>query len=281
MSVPVTFEEMKQMINVPVGEFTMGALEKDSRAGDKEKPRHHVNISRPFAIGKYLVTQGLWENVMGNNPSGFRGISRPVEEVSWFDCIIFCNKLSEIDGLEKVYSLPNELESTLMKQLDTEDSSINYNHQWRDDEIDAFSSQIVQNLDANGYRLPTEAEWEYAAKAGDDFKHAGSDVADDVAWTLFSRTNERRTHPVGEKKPNSFGIFDMSGNVNEWCWDIFGPYSAEDSENPTGPDSGNYRVRRGGSWDSDSWFARVSDRGGYSPSMRDDSQGFRLCKTIK
>jgi len=252
--------------------------------------RHKVKLSRPFAVGKYQVTQAVWESVMGNNPSHFKGSNRPVEEVSWFDCIEFCNKLSEKEGLEKAYTIYAY--------------TIN-------------GKEVQCNFESNGYRLPTEAEWEYCARANEDFEYSGSDDPNEVAW--YNKNSNRQTHPVGQKNPNGFGLYDMSGNVWEWCWDFYGEYAVEYSKwktkdleeellrlgldvprlkkdriealnryakrhgavDPTGPSTGSSRVSRGGSWCKDAWIARVSIRYRYAPSYRNYYQGFRLFRTIR
>ena len=182
-----------EMVCIPKGEFLMGALEADEDAYDYEKPRHNVTLTRDFLMGKYPVTQALWENVMGSNPSKFKGSKRPVEQVSWFDAVAFCNKLSEKEGLDPCYTITGE--------------------------------RVMCNWNAKGYRLPTEAEWEYSAHAAGSFKYSGGDTVDEVAW--YSENSESETHSVGQKKPNGFGLYDMSGNIFEWVWDRYGDYSSE------------------------------------------------------
>ena len=199
---------------------------------------------KKYAIGKYAVTQALWESVMGNNPSHFKGSSRPVEQVSWFDCVDFCNKLSEKEGLEKAYTINGKL----------------------------LPSQVECNFRSEGYRLPTEEEWVFAAKANDDFEYSGSDNIDDVAW-YGEEYQTGSTHAVGQKKPNGFGLYDMSGNVQEWCWSCL--YRV------THP----MRVVLGGSFSGDARNARVSksdiDRYGDLASERFSSWGFRFIRPIR
>ena len=231
----LSLEEMKEMVEIEPCTFQIGALDDDEDADDDEKPRHEVKLTRSFSVGKYQVTQALWESVMGNNPSDFKGSSRPVDSVNWLDCVLFCNKLSEKEGLDKVYTLPDEVEQALKNQSS-----------YKDDKVDKLSKEVSQNLDAKGYRLPTEAEWECAARGGEYHLYAGSNDLDEVAWT------DEKPHGVGQKKPNGFGLYDMSGNVDEWCWDWWDDdtedYSNASSEDPTGASEGSDRVSRGGSW---------------------------------
>ena len=234
--------ELVELVLIPAGEFMMGALPDDGDAGDHEKPRHKVEITKDFYVGKYPVTQKLWEAVMGNNPSEFKGEDRPVEEVSWFDCVAFCNKLSEQEGKQPVYT------------IDGKNVSCNWN--------------------ANGYRLLSEAEWEYAARANQNFLYSGSNNSAEVAW--YEDNPGKQTHPVGQKKPNGFGLYDMSGNVWEWVWDWYGDYSTENQSNPTGAPTGSARVNRGGGWNDVEGVLRVSDRGWGDPPFRYYDLGFRL-----
>jgi formylglycine-generating enzyme required for sulfatase activity len=240
-----------EMVQISAGDFMMGALENDSDAYVDEKPRHKVTLTRDFMMGKYPVTQALWESVMGSNPSAFKGANRPVETVSWFEVVDFCNKLSKREGLEPAYTINGE--------------------------------NVTCNWKAKGYRLPTEAEWEYSARAGESFKYAGSDTVDEVAWYSDNSDtgNGCETHPVGQKKPNGFGLYDMSGNVWEWAWDFLGSYSSTSQTDPTGPDSGSFRMFRGGSWcygASSHRNTRVSSRFGGKFTDRRIILGFRLSR---
>ena len=224
-----------EVVYVQGGTFTMGCtFEQGSDCYSDETPSHRVTVSS-FYIGKYEVTQKLWEAVMGNNPSGFKGGNLPVENVSWDNCQEFILKLNSKTG--------------------------------------------------KTFRLPTEAEWEYAARGGNKsngYKYSGSNTLRDVAWfgqcngnTYDNGNSGEKTHSVGSKSPNELGIYDMSGNVWEWCSDWYGSYSSGSQTNPTGPSSGSYRVLRGGSWNYRAWRCRVSNRFDYYPDYH-DGFGFRL-----
>ncbi|MDO5774673.1 MAG: formylglycine-generating enzyme family protein [Spirochaetales bacterium] len=156
---------------------------------------------KEFSILATEVTQELYESVMGENPSNFKGEKNlPVEQVSWYDAIVFCNELSKKCGLTPVYAVDGETEAK----------------EWRYDSENKIIGTINQNENANGYRLPTVEEWRYAAKGGQDFKYSGSDNIDEVGW--YSENSEDKTHPVAQKDPNGYGLYDMSGNVWEWSW---------------------------------------------------------------
>jgi formylglycine-generating enzyme required for sulfatase activity len=220
------------VVKIPAGTFTMGCTsEQGDDCYDNEKPAHQVTISKDFYLMENEVTQALYERVMGENPSEFKGANLPVETVSWYDAVKFCNKHSQLEGLDQCYTINGE------------------NVSW-------------SNKSCNGWRLPTEAEWEYAARGGQSYKYAGSDNIDEVAWHYGNSDtgNGEQTHPVGQKKPNGFGLYDMSGNVFEWVWDGFGDYSSQGGTDLVGPDSGQYRVSRGGSWRYGARDARVSIR---------------------
>ena len=235
-----------ELISVPGGSFIMG-----SDSGDMDmKPGHQVTVSS-FMIGKYEVTQEQYQKVMGSNPSNFaRGSEaprRPVEQVSWYDAVAFCNKLSEIEGLQKVYTING--------------TNVRADFSW------------------NGYRLPTEAEWEYAARGGSQsrgYMYSGSNDAGSVAW--YESNSGSTTHAVGMKAPNELGLYDMSGNVWEWCWDWYFSYDLGAQRDPVGASLGDTRVFRGGNWRYSVGYLRSTYRDYSRPDKRYFYLGFRVLR---
>jgi len=237
------------------GTFTMGSPASEPRRDDDEGPQHQVTVSS-FYMGKYEVTQKEYQRVMGTNPS--KGDNFPVEFVSWFDAVEYCNKRSQKEGLTPAYTRNGD--------------------------------NVTWNKNANGYRLPTEAEWEYAAKGGNgspgNYTYSGSNNIGNVAW--YEGNSDYKTHEVGKKSPNGLGLYDMSGNVWEWCWDLYGNYSGSAQTDPQGASSGATRVRRGGSWILSAEFARSTQRNMGYPSngfiygmYANDGFGFRLVRPVE
>ena len=215
ISIPVKDGISIDMVKVEAGTFMMGATSEMKDSYDDpdsdEKPVHQVTLTNDYYMGKYEVTQALWQAVMGSNPSNFKGDNLPVEEVSWNECQEFISKLNSMTGRK--------------------------------------------------FRLPTEAEWEYAARGGKksrSYQYSGSSNISDVAW--YDGNSVNKTHPVGTKQANELGIYDMTGNVWEWCSDWYGFYSSSSQTNPTGADSGSIRVKRGGGWYDDAQVCRSSCR---------------------
>lgn len=243
------------MIFVEGGSFMMGSNDGESN----EKPVHQVKVSS-FLIGKYEVTQKEWAEVMGSNPSNWKGDNLPVEQVSWYQAVDYCNKRSRKEGLQPCYSISGNTAPAY----------------WSQGKVDCDWS-------ANGYRLPTEAEWEYAARGGNKskgYKYSGSNDIGSVAW--YGSNSGSKTQIVGTKQPNELGIHDMSGNVWEWCWDWYdsGYYGKSQSSDPIGAGSGSFRVLRGGSWFYYGSYCRVAFRcNNYSVSY--DYYGFRVSRAIK
>ena len=219
-----------ELVRIPAGEFMMGS---DSDRPD-EKPLHQVVISKPFYLGKYEVTQAQWQEIMGANPSHFKGDpNRPVERVSWTMVQEFISKLNAREG----HSL---------------------------------------------YRLPTEAEWEYAARAGSTTKYYfGDDDALLGQYAWYNKNDKGATHPVGQLKPNAWGLYDMMGNVWEWVQDWRGPYIAGQQVDPQGPPTGNARGYRGGGWGYPHIRCRVAFRSYDSPNYVYGTHGFRLAMTAQ
>ena len=228
--------------------FSMGCTFEQGSACNDDEVLHEVTLSRSYYMMKTEVTQRLYENIMGENTSKFRSCGKncPIEQVSWYDAAVFANKLSSKEGLTKCYEISAK------------------NVKWKD-------------KNCTGWRLPTEAEWEFAARGGETYAYAGSDVSNQVSW--YINNSGHKTHPVGQKKANGFGLYDMSGNVHEWCWDWYGNYKKMKSRDPEGPSKGSYRVLRGGSWRYSPIDTRVSSRGKEKPSTTLSNLGFRLVRT--
>ena len=247
-----------EMVRFPAGAFMMGSdlrpawvididpvtLRPDTTF-NFERPVHAVTVDA-FKIGKTEVTQEQFKSVTGYNPSRFGGFySLPVENVSWQEAATFCNKLSEMVGLEICYDLES----------------------WECD----FSKE--------GFRLPTEAEWEYACRAGSDLEWIASPDSSDLWYTSWYITDSTFiTHTVGSKEPNPAGLYDMTGNVWEWCNDFFKIYNCNSQINPAGPKLGFTRARRGGSWASSAIDCRPANRIGSHPGWGMSTTGFRIVR---
>ena len=246
------------LVFIPVGEFLMGSPdnEKDRDASrEGTGTQHKVQLTKPFYLGKYEVTQAEWKAVMGQNPSRFQDERNPVEQVSWDDCQAFLKKLNE--GVRSAGFSPSSASS----------------------EERAKARRTAPPATSLSFALPTEAQWEYACRAasrtrfyfGDDldYKELG-----DYAW--FKDNSGNKTHPVGEKKPNAWGLYDVSGNVWEWCEDWYGPYSAEEAKDPSGATSGSNRVIRGGTWHYTGTNCRSAYRDYITPGNRSYNLGCRV-----
>ena len=227
ISIPLRNGITIEMVKVEAGTFMMGATSEMQNPYDDEKPVHQVTLTNDYYMGKYEVTQALWQAVTGKNPSKFKGDNLPVERVSWNDCQVFIRNLNNMTGRK--------------------------------------------------FRLPTEAEWEYAARGGKKsrgYQYSGSSNISDVAW--FDDINGNKKHPVGTKQANELGLYDMSGNVWEWCQDRYGSYSSLFQKNPTGAIMGVYRVFRGGRWGAKERIGRTSCRSYCTPDFSYFNLGLRL-----
>ena len=229
--------------------FVMGCQPGDTRCNEDEFPPHVVMLSRDFYFGTTEVTQELYEFITGKNPSRFRrcGASCPVENISFFDVVEFLNMLSDRESLSRCY-------------------------------VGKAPDLRFVGMDCPGYRLPSEAEWEYAARTTDSFLFSGGNNPDELAW--HKGNAKERTHPVGQKKPNKFGLYDMSGNVLEWCTDWYWEYSAENQTDPVRQEQTESKVGRGGSWFEDAMQSRTSERYYEDPKFQYDLLGFRIAQTI-
>jgi formylglycine-generating enzyme required for sulfatase activity len=251
------------MKNIPAGSFSMGCTPGDPNCQSNESPVRTVTLSA-FQIGETEVTQEQWQTVMGSSPGYFAYtscISCPVEQVSWNDAVVFCNRLSEAKGLTPCYYTDAGFTQVYGK------SGSNWSL--------PNSGTVYWNPSARGYRLPTEAEWEYAARGGNTTNiYSGSNNIDEVAWYVDNAPNG--TKPVKGKLPNGYALYDLSGNVWEWVWDWFASYPSSPETNPKGPSSGELRIFRGGSWGSLPPGIRPAFRSGRSPGHREFIVGFRI-----
>jgi formylglycine-generating enzyme required for sulfatase activity len=231
----------EEMVAVPAGEFMMGSPENE-KFRKPDETLHKVKITKSFCIGKYEITQREWETVMGSNPSVFKncGPDCPVDSVSWFDVQDFINRYNAANG--------------------------------------------------SGYRLPTETEWEYAARAGTQTAFYTGDITEQICkldpaldragWYCGNSGGKSQSHPVGRKEPNAWGLYDMMGNANEWVEDWYGEYPSGDVVDPTGAESGEYRVVRGGSWGFNAEYSRCASRDKRKPTYRGIALAFRLVKEL-
>ncbi len=252
------------LVPIPAGEFIMGSPL--GQGSEDEHPQHHVRITRPFYMGVTEVTQAQYQGVVGSNPSWFspRGGGKdrvagestddhPVENVSWLDAVAYCNTLSENEKREPFY------------------------------DIEAGTAR-VRDWNGPGYRLPTEAEWEYACRSNSRTRYSfGNDEANFGEHGWYKDNSGGRTHPVGQKRSNDFGLFDMHGNVWEWCWDGFDAnyYKASPVDDPRGPSGAWFRVNRNGGWiGPPSWSRSAACAIGRPPDHRDNGIGFRVARNV-
>ncbi len=252
--VTISFSQKPEMVFIEGGSYYMG---NDYSVALDEKPEHKATLSN-FYISKYEVTFEMFDNFCNStgfdypDDGGYGRGKNPAINVSWEGAIKYCNWLSSRFGYDKVYDLQVDSAGTSIKGV---------------------------NWEANGYRLPTEAEWEYVAKGGSKsqgFAYSGSNDPKEVAW--FSENSEAKPHEIGTLKPNELGIYDIVGNAWEWCWDYYDEeyYAKADENDPQGPDKGENRVYRGGNFESKLEFIRITRRFSLSPTLRSGLVGIRL-----
>jgi formylglycine-generating enzyme required for sulfatase activity len=235
------------MVAIPAGQFTMG-----SKDGPVDVKCEHVVQVDGFLMDQQEITQEIYEAVIGKNPSRSKNPKNPVEQVTWSGAARFCNARSQLEGLTPCYDM----------------------NTWECD----FS--------ATGYRLPTEAEWEYACRAGSTTQYYYGDDPEELrSFAWFEGNSEDHPHPVGQRKPNAWSLFDMAGNVWEWCNDYYGAryYRESPADNPRGPKQGEKRVLRGGAWSASSanctsWVRNCDEMGVTDVCLTGDSDGFRCVR---
>ena len=253
---------------IPPGNFLMGSPE-DEPGRFSDETQHPVTLTRPFYLSNHLVTQKEWLATLGWNDSRFTGdLNRPVENVSWFDCIEYCNALSVLDRLVPAYTVSDR----------------------RYERDHLIYADVTWDAEANGYRLPTDAEWEYACRAGTTTAFYNGEISvhgtstrciedyglNDISW--YCANSGGQTHPVRTKPANDWGLYDMAGNVMEWCWDWFADLTAEPAVDPTGPADGTMRLWRGGGWNYDARHCRSAQRGKDRPEGYWSNLGVRVCR---
>lgn len=265
-TIKIVEEANDGLILINGGSFMMGSPT-DEAQREEDEIEHLVNVNN-FYISPYEVTQKEYESVMGNNPSYFKGENLPVESVSWYDAILYCNKLSEEKGLTPVYTINGD--------------------------------EVTWDLSANGYRLPTEAEWEYAARGNTTTPfNTETSISDEEAnyyghypygieENYFAQDNletkpglyRQTTIEVGSFNPNNYGLYDMHGNVREWVYDYYGAYDITNNDNPTGVTTGSLRVNRGGGWNDYAKHLRSAYRSSFSPEYSENNLGFRIVRNV-
>ena len=249
-----------ELVLVKGGTFAMGSPDAEVRR-EKDEKQHQVTI-RDFHLGTHEVTQKEYRKLMETEPSQFKGDDLPVENVSWHDAVAYCNARSLKEGLTPAYTITGT----------------------------GDARAVTWNREANGYRLPTEAEWEYACRAGTTtpFSTGGNVTVEQANYYgtypydgYPSGQYRSRTVPVGSFAPNPWGLYDMHGNVWEWCWDWYGAYADGAATDPAGTASGTYRVNRGGGWNDFGRHLRSAYRAAYPPDNATFNLGFRLARNTE
>jgi formylglycine-generating enzyme required for sulfatase activity len=248
-AVPAVHPPLLDLVEIPGGSFLMGSPKNEKGRFDDEGPVHEVQIS-PFACMRFPVTRRLYAEIMGQDPSGpeDNADDRPVNNVSWFDAVEFCNRLSARERLDPCYQIEGE--------------------------------RVQWNRGAGGYRLLNEAEWEYACRAGTTTRWSfGDDEKQLGIYSWFDANSNGKPQLVGGKMPNAWGLYDMHGNVWEWCWDWFGPYTTMRQIDPAGPEDGTARVVRGSAFYYSPRNLRSADRGRFQPTVQILVIGFRCARS--
>jgi formylglycine-generating enzyme required for sulfatase activity len=260
LTLPARAAALEDLLPIKGGTFVMGSPAAEVRR-QKEERQHRVTLS-DFYMGKHEVTQKEYREVMNTEPGNFRGDTLPVENVTWFEAIQYCNERSIKEGLTPAYRVSGS----------------------------GGTMAVSWDRSANGYRLPTEAEWEYAARAGTQTPFStGANINPDQAnyYGTYPYDNGRpgqyreRTLPVGSFPPNAWGLHDMHGNVWEWCWDWYGDYPAGEQKDPAGASEGNYRVNRGGGWNDFGRHLRSAYRAAHPPVNKTFNLGFRVARNAR
>ena len=250
------------LVAVSAGSYLMGTdarLVPSQKAFSDELPQHHVTITHDILVGRLLVTQQLWEAIMGKELrpryAGGRGPRRPIVGISWYEAVRFCNAMSSHAGLTPVYGFSDPL---------------------------AAEPLVSWEQSADGFRLPTEAEWEYFTRAGTTSPYWSGHSLKALLASEWTGDNTNQLQDVARRMPNPWGLYDTNGLVGEWCWDWYGPYGDRRAVDPTGPAVGGGRVWRGGKW---IWkgrpeYYRSADRDEMLPVNNDPAVGFRIVRTI-
>ena len=254
------------LVGFCAGSFEMGCTEGQTNCQPDESPAHSVSLSRDFWLGATEITQGQWQALLANNPSDNIdcGTNCPVEQVNWFEAAFLANELSAAEGLPQCYTF-GDCTGTAGTGLECLSVTV--------------TASSGSPYDCEGYRLPTEAEWEYAARAGGDLLYAGSNNIEDVGW--YDANSNSASQPVAGRDPNAAGLWDMSGNVWEWTWDAYDAnyYTEELHVDPLGPASTELRTYRGGAWYAPAEFLRVSVRNHSYPNSTSHGHGVRVART--
>jgi len=260
------------MVFLQGGTFTMGSPADEPERMENEGPQRQVTVSG-FFMGIYEVTQEEYEEVMLINPSNFKGDNMPVENVNWYEAVEYCNKRSQKEDLTPAYTIDK-------RQSDPNNTN----------RLDPFRWTVILDRGADGYRLPTEAEWEYACRAGTTTPFStGNNITTEQAnydGNFPYNNNPKGTYqkkpmPVGSFAPNAWGLYDMHGNVWEWCWDWYGSYAIGPQTDPLGPASGSSRVMRGGGWSNSAGRVRSDRRSGDYPYSGTVLLGFRVVRNAR